>query len=323
MDANAQEKPGEGDADVSAGRNDAGQTAGQMLRDAREQAGYHLPALAANLKVSVQKLEALEANDWSVFPDVVFTRALASTVCRVLKIDAAPVLALLPKAPGQELRKGNDGVKAQVVGGSASAKGADFSSSKPFPWMVVVVLLAVATAGVLFYPQLSARWAQQSATSTAANTARSGNVAGSAEGGESVALGGTTNVGEADAAGGANASAPAAGAGAASPVAGADASVLGAVPAAGMPVASPDATAAEVPVLKVKAAKDSWVQVKDSTGKVVFEKTVKAGSEQEVVATPPLKVVIGNAVGVELLLRGEAFDLKKVTKGTTARFEVN
>ena len=99
MDANAQEKPGEGDADVSAGRNDAGQTAGQMLRDAREQAGYHLPALAANLKVSVQKLEALEANDWSVFPDVVFTRALASTVCRVLKMDAAPVLALLPKAP--------------------------------------------------------------------------------------------------------------------------------------------------------------------------------------------------------------------------------
>ncbi len=76
--------------------------AGAMLRQAREQAGMHVAALAVSLKVPVHKLEALEVGDLGVFPDAVFVRALVSSICRTLKIDAAPVLALLPQnqAPG-------------------------------------------------------------------------------------------------------------------------------------------------------------------------------------------------------------------------------
>ena len=43
-----------------------------------------------------QRAEALEADRYAELPDLTFTRALAHTVCRALKVDAEPVLAKLP-----------------------------------------------------------------------------------------------------------------------------------------------------------------------------------------------------------------------------------
>ena len=57
-------------------------TAGELLKAMRERAGVQLETIAATLKVSTQKLKALEANDFSSMPAVYFTRALAASVCR-------------------------------------------------------------------------------------------------------------------------------------------------------------------------------------------------------------------------------------------------
>ncbi|MEO5733502.1 MAG: helix-turn-helix transcriptional regulator, partial [Rubrivivax sp.] len=73
-------------------------SAGALLRAAREGQGLHIAALAAAIKVSPRKLDALENDRLSELPDATFSRALAQTVCRTLKIDARPVLALLPAA---------------------------------------------------------------------------------------------------------------------------------------------------------------------------------------------------------------------------------
>ncbi|QMV73422.1 helix-turn-helix domain-containing protein [Comamonas piscis] len=288
-------------------------SAGDMLRLAREERGYHLPALAAHLKVSVHKLEALEAGEWSVFPDVVFVRALASAVCRVLKIDPAPVLAQLPKPPGKDLTPGVESVKTRVAVGPAQSKKNDFPSSKSFPWMGVVVLLVVATVGVLFYPQLLGYWKSSTAAS-APVPVRSNNIAGVADQSEPVALGGSSTdpVPEAPANGAADA-----GAGAGPAVAGQTQS------AAATAVAAAAVPAANAPLLHFKTSQDSWVQIKEASGKVVFEKTIRAGASEDIAATPPLKLIVGNVAGVEMQLRGSVFDLKKVTKGSTARFEVN
>ncbi|HPH15047.1 MAG TPA: helix-turn-helix transcriptional regulator, partial [Burkholderiaceae bacterium] len=67
-------------------------SAGALLRQAREAAGLHIAALAVSLKVPVKKLEALESDRLDLLPDAVFARALASSMCRALKIDAAPIL---------------------------------------------------------------------------------------------------------------------------------------------------------------------------------------------------------------------------------------
>ena len=76
---------------------DAAKSAGQLLREAREAQGLHVAALAVALKVPVKKLEALEADRLEELPDAVFVRALASSVCRALKIDPAPILEKLPQ----------------------------------------------------------------------------------------------------------------------------------------------------------------------------------------------------------------------------------
>ena len=73
----------------------APETAGAILRRAREATGLHIAALAVSLKVPVRKLEALEADRLEQLGDAVFVRALASSVCRSLKMDPAPVLELI------------------------------------------------------------------------------------------------------------------------------------------------------------------------------------------------------------------------------------
>ena len=67
------------------------------MRSAREKAGVHLAVLSVNLKVSIKQLEALEADQFQHLPEPVFARALAAKVCRFLKIDSVPVLALMPQ----------------------------------------------------------------------------------------------------------------------------------------------------------------------------------------------------------------------------------
>ena len=84
-------------SDAPTAREEAlGVSAGRLLREARQAKGLHVAVLASAIKVAPRKLEALEADRYEELPDATFTRALAQTVCRTLKIDAAPVLAWSP-----------------------------------------------------------------------------------------------------------------------------------------------------------------------------------------------------------------------------------
>src|SRR5687767_15686536 len=92
--------------------SDDGITAGVLLRRAREAAGLHVAALAVALKVPVRKLEALEEDRYDLLTDAVFVRALASSVCRTLKIDPQPVLDRLPQTTVPRLARDVDSINA-------------------------------------------------------------------------------------------------------------------------------------------------------------------------------------------------------------------
>ncbi|MFN3305142.1 MAG: helix-turn-helix domain-containing protein, partial [Roseateles sp.] len=77
-------------------------TAGAWLKSVRQQRGLHIAALAVTLKVPQAKLEALEADRFDELPDATFARALATAMCRALKVDPTPVLALLPRTHAQD-----------------------------------------------------------------------------------------------------------------------------------------------------------------------------------------------------------------------------
>jgi cytoskeleton protein RodZ len=76
--------------------------------------------------------------------------------------------------------------------------------------------------------------------------------------------------------------------------------------------------------LKLELANDSWVEVYDSRGERLFYDVATAGSVQSVEGRPPLRVVLGNSVGVAVEVDGQKREIPtNATDGEGARFVVN
>ncbi|MGJ7572477.1 helix-turn-helix domain-containing protein [Variovorax sp. RB2P76] len=294
-------------------------TAGDLLREAREAHGLHIEMVAAALKVPPQKLLALEADDIASLPDPVFARALASSVCRALRIDPAPVLAKLPSTQRVLLAESDRTLKSHVSSGTPRWNGSSGrSSGLPSRALVTVVVLLLIGAGALFWLPQSVF--DQIGASVARLTAKSGSDAGSA------------TEGSANGAASADGSGVVAETVAAQPVA--PSGSVGQTPVAstGTPVAVAPAAAASAPVVPAAsssqqlvfvAREECWVTVTEAGGKQLLRRSLKAGETLGLSGTLPLSVVVGRASSVDVQVRGQPFDLKPVTKsGGVARFEV-
>jgi cytoskeleton protein RodZ len=64
---------------------------------------------------------------------------------------------------------------------------------------------------------------------------------------------------------------------------------------------------------------DSWVEVREANGAALTSQLNKAGSEQSVAGTPPLKVTIGAARDVSLEVDGKPFELTPFVRDDVAR----
>ena len=301
-------------------------TAGALLRDAREAAGLHIAALAVALKVPVAKLEALEADNFSALPDMVFVRALASSVCRTLKIDPQAVLALLPQGEGPRLSAGDVGLNAPVKGFAGRSSAAPFkgAGSRSFVWAVGLLLIGAAL--MMFLPRgldadLSALLKQPETTTKIPMP--TGNVAQEI----SVAVGAEERV---PSAAPAPAPAPAAAAGV-----GVELPAGESIKPAGIashPIVLPSveasapssAPAADAPsgVLAFKARSESWIQVRDAAGALVLQRNLAPNELVSVSGVLPLAVVIGRADATEVFVRGKPYDIGPVSRENVARFEV-
>ncbi len=142
-------------------------TAGAWLREAREQAGLSIDAVAATLKLSPRTLMALESDDHAALRDAVFVRALAQSVCRVLQRDPAPVLAMLPRA----VMKAPQPLADQDEIRSADGR---FQRSAAWPaWVftpltAVLALLALGALAVAWVPDQWLPWADEPVSATTA-----------------------------------------------------------------------------------------------------------------------------------------------------------
>jgi cytoskeleton protein RodZ len=122
-------------------------SAGALLRAARERAGVHIGFLAATLKVPVRKLELLEESRFDELPDATFVRALSLSVCRVLKCDAAPVLAALPRQEpvASTLEQVSHGMNTPF-GRRGKPVVVMRTSSRGLGWVLTAVILVLAAA---------------------------------------------------------------------------------------------------------------------------------------------------------------------------------
>ena len=294
--------------DTMTHESQAGASAGALLRQARQSAGMDIAVLASALKVPVSKLQALENDDFTVLPDAVFARALASSVCRTLKVDPAPVLGQLPQGQAPRLVGDKDGLNAKFKDPQDKAPPLRLPAASRGVSLTVLVLLAAAAA-VYFLPSgmlefdLARAPAPAPAQAVVEASQENGSVSEPVPGAESAL----------------SAQSPASDVPAAAPTA--------AVPAAAVPmvaasVASAAGTAVASALLEFRATAESWVQVRDAAGAVVFERTLKAGESAQAPGKPPLSVVVGKVNATEVMVRGAPFDLSTVARENVARFEV-
>ena len=85
----------------STGTNDPLVVLGQSLREAREQQGLSAAALAAQLRMGEEQLQALESGDPERLPELVFVIAQARRVAAALGIDATPLVAPIKQLSSQ------------------------------------------------------------------------------------------------------------------------------------------------------------------------------------------------------------------------------
>jgi cytoskeleton protein RodZ len=131
-------------------------SAGALLRQYREAQGFKLDVLAQALRVSPAKLEALEADRLDELPDAMFARALTLAVCRQLKVDAAPVLALLPSQDVSRLAPKNErGLDFPLDRPSFLPQSSFVAVARmftPMRWAAVAVLVLAWVIG--FWPEI-------------------------------------------------------------------------------------------------------------------------------------------------------------------------
>lgn len=324
-----------------------GATAGMLLRQAREAAGLHVATLAANLKVSARKLEALEEDRFDLLPDAVFVRGLASSVCRTLKVDPQPVLDRLPQSAQPRLVTDGEGLNEPFHAPSDGANpGLLDQVSRPVVLTVLALLLGALVLIFLPYAQRGYEAVSQAAKPEpvmpppgAAATVPASPAPveivtppapavplepASASGAAPVAAVTVPPPAPAPAAT-ASASLRAASVPAAKPApvqpAASTANAAPAKPAASAAPAAPGASNVRG-IVAFRARGQSWVEVTDAKGVTVFRKLMESGETAGVSGTLPLSVIVGSAEATTVEVRGKPYNLAAVSKDNVARFQV-
>lgn len=272
-----------------------------LLRAARESAGLHIAALAAALKVPVRKLEALEAGRYDELPDLTFARALASSACRHLKVDPAPILEQIPQGVAPELGHSRHAINAPFKPAS------DPAPVSPLSWLsrpalLAAIALLLGALVIVFLPRAQEPPAVEAGGDTVVTPVEPvaaeepGASAEPVEPAAALASGmpGAVNL---------------------------DAPVAEGAPAASAPVtAAPRASVGSL--LSIAATGDSWIEVKNGTGSVVVQRMLKAGDAIDFSSSPPYTVVLGRAESAQVTVRGRPFDVTAIARNNVARFEV-
>lgn len=269
-------------------------TAGMLLKAAREAQGLHIGALAVTLKVPVRKLEAIEADRHETLGDLVFTRALAASVCRVLKIDAAPVLAALPHSETPRFKTDDAGLNTPFKE-SGVVYGQALKSRLTSPLALAVALLLLGALLLVLLPEkeesdaMPASALPMTGTEVMPVAPAVDLVVAPASSPERVVLPASAN-----------------------PVASVPESSSTPLPAA-------DANAA---VLVLESRGASWVEIIDAQGVLQLRRILAAGEQVRSQGPLPLSVVLGRADDVAVTVRGQRLDVSAMTKANVARFEV-
>jgi cytoskeleton protein RodZ len=294
-------------------------TAGAIIRAAREKQGLHIAALAASIKVTPKKLESLENDRYDELSGATFTRALAQSVCRALRIDPRPVLDLLPAAESIELGQVTGRLNAPFREKPSRDSASMATAQRSLLWAGLLLLVAAVVTYFVPSAWLSAPFkAGPGGAAAPASAVAVVPAPPAAPASESPAVAAEVAVGGA---GGASAAAAAA-----LPNRPDTMMVSASAPQIEITHSAPQPAQASVPaaagILQLSTSESSWVEVRDAGGRILLSRTVLPGEAVGIDGSPPLRVVVGNAAVTQVMFRGRAVDVAAGTRDNVARLEL-
>lgn len=286
---------------------------GSRLAALREERGWSVEQVASQLNLAPRQILAIERDDYPALPGMAIVRGFVRAYAKLLRIDAAPLLADL----GGEAVLVHDSLTPQK---SLSTPFADSRmpsmterpgvSSK---WVVGALLLVLVAVGIWASRHGGEQLMVPETTSSAVKESTA-SMAGADENKPSPEA-----KPEAPANPPAETSAPAV----AVPEAPSQATAPAPAIMAAQPATSDAAPAAGKDMLQLKVREESWIEIRRSSdNSVLLSRIVKPGETESVQVVEPVSVVIGNASGVDASLRGSPLELKTSSKNNVARLTV-
>lgn len=282
---------------------------GAFLSAARNEIGLSVADVARSLRLSVRQIEAIEADDFDRLPGKTFLRGFVRNYAKLLNIDPEPLLEACQHTAIQPLAQSHAiSVPPGEVEISASRSQRTFSGNQPSPWLKYApVVFVVALLGWVAFEFMGG------------NNANTVVVKPSGEDSMAVPL----NLPPAQNPVQAEQTSPAAQEAPAAPT---PSHNEGSAPSAPVP---PQATSQDTAIpqgavkVKLTFSGESWIDLKDKSGRTIFKQTGQAGNEQVISGTPPLALTVGKALNVKVYYNDQLIDLVPHTNGDVARLTLN
>lgn len=295
-------------------------SAGMLLARARQDKDWSIQQVADQLKLSTKQIVALEGDKFEELPKMVIVRGFVRTYAKLLKIDADPLIALLPKSlEDTQLQAAlKPALSTPFLESRLSLMGRQDSNKK---YLLGAALLAI-FAVVFFIIQKTdvvdsiKDFVGQNPLS--ANEVRSASnlvlpiisevPASKLDGGESLPMDSSASsvrpfvisddqqqnqkMPESD-----------------QIASSASSNVENKSVSDSFLSVNSAVSPSNKDVLKLKFRQDSWIQIKKENGVILTSHLAKAGTEETFSVKETLQVRIGNAVGVDGVLRGAPLEI--------------
>ena len=269
-------------------------TVGQILKAHREQAKVSIETIAKPLKLSEFQIKHLENDDFQALGPITFVKGYIKNYCRELKVDSAPILAMLP-APPEPAKPANMQ--------SFSRRTEKEASDSRLMLVTYIIIAIVIGSSALWFWQNATPIEEQTTNINIGNTIMS----------ERQAIQ-STNIEQQKTAN--------------------DVDELRQEPveqstdltnneitqAVNEQTSESDTDKAVISTIEMLFNDESWVEIHDGEGEKIAFGVKKAGYRMTVSGTPPFAVVLGKHNVVNITLNGEPIDISAFPKNRLAKF---
>ncbi len=279
---------------------------GERLAARRAELRWSVEEAASKLKLATRQIAALEANDFASLPGMAIVRGFIRSYAKLLELDPAPLVEMISNEPNPAfdpmvLRRPLPAVTfpGRRYSSGVRHRGNSARRMTGIAALVLIFLLMFAFAG----RQMG--WLTELPFFPAADT-------------ETAAAADEVVIAEPVPEPAAAAPASKAPNSAVAPAAVASAAVT----TAAAPALVPNALIDPMNALEIKLREDTWVEISNQNGVKLISRLMRAGTTEKFEVKEPVVLVVGNATGVDVRLRGQSLNLKTGARDNVAKLNI-